>query len=984
MSSMSPGNEHAGITLGSEQIQKLFPFNIVCSSDLRLLSLGGSLAKLCPDLIPGVVINTRLHMERSAEECSFDCLRDSAGRLVLLRHLSSGLLLRGQWVILDGDTKALFLGSPWITSSEQLAKLGLKVSDFATHDSIVDQLQVLQSLRITIKDTQNLLARYAAQREELRAAHDKLNLQNAALKEQEAQARMLGIVASRTANGVVITDSQGYIIWINDGFTRMTGYTLEEAKGRRPGDMLQGPETNQDDVAEIRRRLRAYEGFEAVLLNYHKSGRRYWVSFEVQPVRDSDGNVTNFMSIEADITERRQMEADLRRAKAEAESLAQAKSEFLANMSHEIRTPMNGVIGINRLLMDTELTDEQRRYVETVNNSAESLLAILNDILDFSKMEAGKFELETMDFSLRKVLHDAVAPLAIKAQEKNLEFICFAAPNVPNRLKGDPLRLRQILTNLVGNAVKFTERGEIFLLAELDNKGKPGTMAERPGADSGKVRIRFAVRDTGIGIPEDKIGQLFNKFSQVDTSTTRRFGGTGLGLVLTKQLADMMGGDTGVESKEGKGSTFWFTAEFEYAPSAESADKGVLAGAKILVVDDNSTNRKVLMEQLSAWEMQAFEAADGQDALKALQRANEEGRGFDLAIVDMDMPGMGGMELARAIRSSVESGRPALLLLTPFGFHERAGLVQEQGFHAWLSKPVIMDDLMRNLAAMRSGTPIRQRSISDMAETLFDACAGKVLLVEDNQVNRMVALGALKKMGLTADVAENGAIALEALERIPYDLVLMDIQMPVMDGFAATSRIRHPQSKVLNHNVTIIAMTAHAMSGDRENCLAAGMNDYITKPLDIEGLALLMRKWLPSRRSDLSGTAKAGHDTSAAPSAAPAVEKSRLAVWNRDDLMSRLMDDKELARSVVALFLEDLPRSISALKDFLHSRSAAEVARQLHTIKGVAANAGCEILQDLVKKMEQSAKAGDLDSVSSRVAELDSAFSDIKSAMHGF
>lgn len=814
------------------------------------------------------------------------------------------------------------------------------------------------------------------------------------------------------------------IVSCNPAFESLFGYQFNEVEGKKLDSLIVGEEKYSEATAYTHAVMDG-NVIHGISQRKKKDGSVLDVEIFGVPVI-VNGEHVGVLGLYNDITE-------LYRARLEAEEADRAKSEFLANMSHEIRTPMNGIIGMIDLGLSTELTLEQRDYLSTALESAESLLSLLNDILDFSKIEAHQLELEIIDFDMRSTVEGVASTMAQKAYDKGLEMACFVQDNIPFKLRGDPGRLRQILVNLVSNSIKFTQKGEIVLhvdaISETDNQ----------------VTMKFSVSDTGIGIPKDRQEAIFKRFIQADGSTTRKYGGTGLGLSISKQLIEMMGGQIGVESEQNKGSTFWFSVSFAKQLNIKEqrlTSVSDLTGINVLCIDDNATNRMILSKMITSFGSHVVTAASGDEGLNLLRQYSEKGQPFKVVFVDMQMPEMDGAQTAKAINSDKQISPLKIIILTSIGQRGDAKMCEEMGCAGYLLKPVRKVDL---LEILRTVIGEGKTEVTSQAEPLITRHSiaerkrldKQILLAEDNPINQKLAVTLLRKGGYRVKKVDNGLQAVEAVKSGAYGLVLMDVQMPEMDGIEATKRIRELSDE--KTHIPIIAMTAHAMRGDREKCLEAGMDDYISKPIQPEELFKILDKWTEIHSGD-------GEERNVKPGNEKVIEyggngdapdfSDAITGWNYDaNAIERLVDEEnenhldkdteeasdesydhnkidqflkdlyerniiniqdhspinleealprfdydiDFFTSLLGDFIENLPEKIQEIKNAHAENNSSSVNQTAHSLKGMALNFNAKTIADLASMIEIQAKAGDLKETIAILQEIEEEIPAIKS-----
>jgi len=794
------------------------------------------------------------------------------------------------------------------------------------------------------------------------------------------QEKFAAVLRSATTVAILATNPKGTITLFNPGAERLLGWTAEEVIGKKsPLNFLLASEVEQR-AAELGRRL----GKEIQGLNYfaelarqgiheerewthvRKDGSHVPAKLGVTPLHDANDEISGFLAVSKDMTERKRYEKELIRAREAAEDASRAKTEFLANISHEIRTPLNAILGMTELALGTQLTADQREYVTAVQDAGRTLLALMNDVLDFSRIEARKLELYTINFPLRETLADVLRTFGLRAYQKGLELILQTGPDVPEMVSADVVRLRQILTNLVSNAIKFTERGEITLRAFVDICRADYTL------------IHFSVADSGVGVPPAKIAILFDPFTQADSSTHRKYGGTGLGLAISKELVEVMGGQMWVESAPGRGSTFHFTLPVRGRRSGlpVPAAQEKLAGLSVLVADDNRTQRDTLAELLARRGMKTESAAGGRAAVAAMEAAAKQGRAFDLLLLDAQMPDLDGFAVAERVRAVQVPGkgrRCPIVLMTVPGMTETETRRGALGIGASISKPIresaLFDAIEQALQSPTSSSGIHR--IAPLPAAPPPSAPGErplhILLIEDNAVNQVVTRRLLEREGHTVIVAENGVKGLEAVARESFDAILMDVQMPGLDGIETTRAIRS-RERGSHHRTPIVAFTAHALKEDRERCLAAGMDEYLAKPVETSTLLEALVRVAGSARDQAASTpAAAAPAAGASPAAPPAVPDPPHVAGLR-----RIVGgDERLLREVVRVFLEDTPAKVSGLAIALAAQDASALAVAAHGLKGSAAALGARAATEAAAHLETLARTRNL-------AEADIAAAQVK------
>ncbi|HEX8180227.1 MAG TPA: response regulator [Pyrinomonadaceae bacterium] len=806
-------------------------------------------------------------------------------------------------------------------------------------------------LRTAQDELEARVARRTAELERVNASLlEEMNERRRIEQVQHESDNLLHAIIEGTTDAVYVKDLDGRYLMINRAGARLLGREVADVIGKKDSELF-SPEAARLIIAADRRVIASgrTQTFEEV--GTAGGQTRTYLSTK-GPYRDTQENVIGLIGISRDIRDRKLIEEELAESRDAALEASRLKSEFLANMSHEIRTPMNGIVGMTGLLLNTKLTRQQREFATDIQTSADALLTILNDILDFSKIEAGKLKLEEVDFDLHALVESVAEFAGRQARAKGIEMASLIYGDVPAHLRGDPGRLRQVLINLLSNAVKFTEAGEVVL------------RVTKSGEKDGHAVLRFTVTDTGIGIDEACQRRLFRPFTQADGSAARRYGGTGLGLAISKQIVEYMHGEMGVESTPRQGSTFWFTARLAKQPGAGAQAPGAvqtLRGVRLLIVDDNETNRKILQYQTEAWGMSNESAASGAEALAMLRHSAAAGEPFDLAVLDMQMPGMDGLTLARMIKSDPDLAATRLVMISSTDDPDDVERLKEVGVVACLTKPVRQSQLFNHLLSAIAGEAVTQEvqthgaaggsPAPDVRPPRYAAPrkGGRILVAEDHLVNQKVLLHQLSELGYEADAVANGWQVLDALHKNSYDLVLMDCQMPGLDGYETTAEIRRREGDM--HHTPVVAVTAHAFESDRQKCLATGMDDYIAKPVNPQTLKTIIERWLkPTTPAE-----------SPAPPSADAAARLEAAIAPSVSALFRAARREgapDPVRELLHLYLRETQPMLDQLRADIARGDAGAIQRTAHGIKGTSAALGIERMAALSGELEQNGRDG--------------------------
>jgi len=786
-------------------------------------------------------------------------------------------------------------------------------------------------------------------------------------KDDEQRFSMLSHALMSINDCVWITDLNDNILYVNEALLKIYEHYESDLIGKQIYTIYSNENVSKY-IEEIKNST-LKNGWQGEVLSKKKDGKEFPIALSISMVYDHNGFPIALSGVAKDITEQKRYEEELFNTRELALKASRLKSEFVANMSHELRTPLNGILGMTELLLDcTDLTPEQQEFLEIINKSGDNLLSIINDILDFSKIEAGKLEISQLNFKLHDTISDIMKTLSVRNDNGDIELMYYIADSVPNALIGDPGRLRQIIVNLVGNSIKFTEHGEIVVRIEAEKAQQNFSENNDP-----QIHLLFSIKDTGIGIPDSKKDIIFDSFTQSDGSITRQYGGTGLGLAITKQLVKMMDGNIWFESEEGHGTTFYFTISFQLQKNEKPEEIRIvpenLKNLPVLVVDDNHTNRRILEEILRQWEMKPTCVDKGNVALELMSHRHTNNDPFVLVLLDAQMPEMDGFELAEKIKAIPEHKNVKIMMLSSIGERGDARLCKKLGISSYLTKPIDRNDLYEaihtilnkastNLETINENSVpslVTRHSLRENRQKLH------ILLAEDNKTNSLLAVQLLKKRGHTVVVVEDGEQALNILEEGNFDLILMDVQMPNMNGFEATKAIRKKEQP--SDHIPIIAMTAHAMKGDREACLEAGMDDYISKPIDSKELFRIIESTYSSSGEQINGVQMDSTDHE---------------IFDKKSMLSRLDGDEELANVVIATFLDEAPVLLNKIKNDLELNDANSLQHHAHSLKGAAANIGADILNNTAAQIEQAAQQGNLALANSHFEKIENEYDKLK------